>query len=85
VPPSSTSNFRSTNTLKQIPSWIYILLFLIGSCELVLRIPAINSRLPSPELILWHAKDIQIKIDYLNEFELMSCGVIPKKITSGCV
>jgi hypothetical protein len=45
------------------------LIVLILLVEIVLRIPAVNNRLPAPEPTLWPSSLTQVKLDYLKSFE----------------
>src|SRR5687768_7838960 len=62
---SSTSSSDSDPASWRPGRWVLVLLLFIGSAELLLRHPLIAERLPRPEPTLWHAPNVQTKIDHL--------------------
>lgn len=67
--PLSTFNSNTFQARLRLSNWWIGVILLILMAELVLRLPFVNSRLPSPEYTLWHATLIQAKLDYLKAFE----------------
>jgi hypothetical protein len=68
---SSIFNFRmSFFTIRwQLSGWVMCSLIFLGCAELILRQPAVLARLPRPEPTLWHAENVQTKLDYLHVLE----------------
>ncbi len=48
--------------------WLWILVALLLSGEILLRLPAVAGSLPRPETTLWHAPLIDAKMQYFREF-----------------
>ena len=66
---SSIFSFSTYQARWRLSPWLLYLLIFMALGEGMLRIPAIRNHLPAPEPTLWHAADVQSKIDYLEAFE----------------
>lgn len=68
---SSIFNFnRTLFTIRwRLSGWATFSLVFFSCAELVLRQPAVRAWLPRPEPTLWHAENVQTKLDYLRTLE----------------
>lgn len=67
--PLSIFNFDTYQADWRFSRWPLFLVLFACVGELVLRIPAVTQHLPPPEPTLWHATNVQTKLDYLRELQ----------------
>ena len=67
--PLSIFNFDTYQAHWRFSRWPLFLVLLACVGELILRIPAVAQQLPPPEPTLWHATNVQTKLDYLRDLQ----------------